>query len=136
MSGTMYGRTVLPPSDLTDLVRFAGQFVDVEAPARPRLVGPDGAPIEIPEEVYGLLRDVVDALSQGLAVSITSYNTTLTTQEAADLLNISRPALVRLLDGGEIPYTVRDRHRPVLLRDILEYQERTRVERHRALAEM
>src|SRR5690349_16837382 len=49
------------------------------------------APIEIPEELYGVLRDVVNALSQGLAISFAPHNTTLTIQEAADVLNISRP---------------------------------------------
>lgn len=132
----MHGRTVVPPDDVTDLIRLAEHLVDVEVLARPKLVGPDGAPIEIPEELYGVLRDAVNALSQGLAISIAPHNTTLTTQEAADLLNISRPTLVRLLDDGELPHTMRGRHRRVHLRDILDYQERTRAERRRALDEM
>lgn len=60
----------------------------------------------------------------------------LTTQEAADLLNISRPTVVRLLTDGEIPYTMRGRHRRVLLRDVLDYRERTRREQRQALDEM
>jgi excisionase family DNA binding protein len=87
-------------------------------------------------ELYELLRDVVGALSQGMAISIAPHNTMLTTQEAADLLNISRPTLVRLLTDGEIPHTMRGRHRRVLLRDILDYSERTRTERRRALDQM
>jgi hypothetical protein len=55
------------------------------------VVGPDGTEIEVPEELYGVLRDVVDTLSEGLAITIASDSTMLTTQEAADLLNISRP---------------------------------------------
>jgi excisionase family DNA binding protein len=136
MPSTLRERTVLPPKDPTDLARFAQGLIDVRAPARARLIGPDGSQIEIPEELYGVLRDVVSALTQGMAISIAPHNTMLTTQEAADLLNISRPTLVRLLTDGEIPYTMRGRHRRVLLRDILDYQERTRSERHRALDEM
>lgn len=89
--------------------------------------------IEVPEELYGVLRDVVNALSHGMAISIVPHNTMLTMQEAVDLLNISRPTLVRLLSDGEIPHTMRGRHRWILLRDILDYSERTRSERRRAL---
>jgi excisionase family DNA binding protein len=136
MVNALRERTVLPPKDGSDLARFARGLADVEAPARARLVGPDGSQIDIPEELYGILRDVVAALSHGLAISIAPHNTMLTTQEAADLLNISRPTLVRLLTDGEIPYTMRGRHRRVLLRDILDYQERTRRERRQTLDEM
>jgi excisionase family DNA binding protein len=78
----------------------------------------------------------VTALSEGLAISIAPHNTMLTTQEAADLLNISRPTLVRLLAEGEMPHTMRGRHRRVLLRDVLDYQERTRQARRRTLDRM
>jgi len=136
MATTLRERTVLPPEDPADLARFARGLTDVKAPARARLVGPDGAQIDIPEDLYGVLRDVVDALSQGLAITIAPHNTMLTTQEAADLLNVSRPTLVRLLTDGEIPHTLRGRHRRVLLRDILDYTERTRTDRRAALDQM
>jgi excisionase family DNA binding protein len=136
MATTVHERTVLPPDDLADLARFARGLVDLGSSGKARLIGPDGSQIEIPDELYAVLRDVVAALSQGMAISIAPLNTMLTTQEAADLLNISRPTLVRLLAEGEIPYTMRGRHRRVLLRDVLDYQERTRSERRRALDEM
>lgn len=136
MFSALRERTVLPPDDLAGLMQVARGLLRVEAPAKARLVGPDGSQIEVPDELYGVLRDVVSALSQGMAISIAPPNTMLTTQEAADLLNISRPTLVRLLTEGEIPYTKRGRHRHVLLRDILDYQERTRSERRQALDEM
>jgi excisionase family DNA binding protein len=136
MPSKLRERTVLPPENPADLVRFARSLVDAEAPARAKLVGPDGSQLDIPAELYELLRDVVSALSQGMAISIAPHNTMLTTQEAADLLNISRPTLVRLLTDGEIPHTVRGRHRRVLLRDVLDYSERTRTERRSTLNEM
>src|SRR5215469_12901664 len=136
MTSALRERTVLPPEDPSDLARFARGLAEVGAPARPRLVGSDGSQIEIPEALCGVLRDVVEALSQGLAISIAPHNTMLTTQEAADLLNISRPTLIRLLTEGEIPYTMRGRHRRVMLRDILDYQERTRAERRQTLDQM
>ncbi len=135
MTSVLRERTVLPPEELTSLTVVARMLVDT-GPARARLVGPDGSQIDVPDELYGVLRDVVTALSQGLAVTIVPHNTMLTTQEAADLLNVSRPTLVRLLTDGEIPYAMRGRHRRVLLRDILDYQNRTRHERRDTLDRM
>jgi excisionase family DNA binding protein len=136
MSNALRERTVLPPDDPTRLSRFAEGLAGVQAPSRACLVGPDGTRIEVPDELYTVLRDAVEALSQGLAITIAPHNTMLTTQEAADLLNISRPTLVRLLTDGEIPYTMRGRHRRVLLRDVLDYRERARRERRHVLDEM
>ncbi|GIG62419.1 hypothetical protein Lfu02_67910 [Longispora fulva] len=136
MSNALRERTVLPPEDLAALTRFAQGLTSVEAPAKAQLIGPDGARIEIPDDLYGVLRDVVTALTEGMAISIAPHNTMLTTQEAADLLNISRPTLVRLLSEGEIPHTTRGRHRRVLLRDVLDYQERTRSERRQTLDQL
>lgn len=136
MTSALRERTVLPPENPAELVRLARGLAAVTAPARARLVGPDGVEMEIPDELYLILREVLEALSHGMAISVAPHNTMLTTQEAADLLNISRPTLVRLLADGEIPYTMRGRHRRVMLRDILAYQERTRSERRRTLDEM
>jgi excisionase family DNA binding protein len=139
MTGVVHERTLLPPEDPADLMRFARELAGLSGPEdleRARLVGPQGEEIDIPAELCEVLRDVVDALLQGVAISIAPHNTMLTTQEAADLLNISRPTLVRLLTEGEIPYMMRGCHRRVLLRDVLDHQERTRVERQRVLDEM
>jgi excisionase family DNA binding protein len=136
MTITLRERTLMPPEDRAELAEFARGLTAVVEPARARLIGPDGSQIEIPEDVYAALRDVVAALSEGIAISIAPHNTMLTTQEAADLLNISRPTLVRLLTDGEIAHTTRGRHRRVLLRDVLEYQERMRLERRQALDQM
>jgi excisionase family DNA binding protein len=136
MTNTLRERTLLPPEDSSDLVQFARRLAGLEELARARLVGPDGSEIDIPDELYGVLLDVVTALSRGLAISIAPHHTMLTTQEAADLLNISRPTLVRLLTDGEVPYAMRGRHRRVMLRDILEYRDRARRERRQTLDRM
>jgi excisionase family DNA binding protein len=128
-------RTLLPPEDSTELARFARQLAAAKE-ERAKLVGPDGREIAVPDQIYDVLVDVVTALSHGLAISVAPHNTMLTTQEAADLVNVSRPTLVRLLTDGEIPYAMRGRHRRVMLRDVLDYRERTRRDRRRALDEM
>jgi excisionase family DNA binding protein len=135
MTGVLRDRTVLPPEELSDLTDVARMLADT-APGRARLIGPDGFQIDVPEELHGALLAAVDALSHGLAVTIAPHNTMLTTQEAADLLNVSRPTLVRLLTDGDIPYVMRGRHRRVQLGDVLDYQDRTRRGRGAALDRM
>jgi excisionase family DNA binding protein len=136
MANALQEWTLLPPEDASDLDTFIRRLSRLREPARARLIGPDDSVMDIPDELYEVLRDVVRALSQGLAISVAPHNTMLTTQEAADLLNISRPTLVRLLTDGEIPYTMRGRHRRVMLRDVLDYRERTRRERRQTLDQM
>ena len=93
-----------------------------------------GDQVELPEEVYLALRKIVDAMQSGLAVSVVPQATRLTTQQAADLLNVSRPTIVKLLDEGEIPFEKAGTHRRVLLADLLEYRERRRERQYDMLA--
>ncbi|RZS32198.1 excisionase family DNA binding protein [Herbihabitans rhizosphaerae] len=100
------------------------------------LVDRDGTRIELPDELYEVLRDMLTALSQGLAVSVVPQHMMLTTSQAAELLGVSRPTLVRLLEAGEIPYDKPNRHRRVRLDDLLAYQQRARRARAAALDDM
>jgi excisionase family DNA binding protein len=104
--------------------------------ARPRyfLAGADvGDRVELPAEVHRVLRQVVEAMRQGLAVTAAPQTQTLTTQQAADLLGVSRPTMVRLLDDGQIAYERAGTHRRILLRDLLTYRERRRAQQLAAL---
>jgi excisionase family DNA binding protein len=100
---------------------------------RPRLVAPNSGEIELPEPVFHLLRQAVYYLAQGDSVALVARHQELTTQQAADLLNISRPYLVRLLEQGEIPFTKTGRHRRVRVGDLLAYKDQRDSRRHRAL---
>ncbi len=105
-------------------------------PPEPRyfLAGSDsGDRVELPMEVYHLLRQVVDAMEQNLAVTVAPHATTLTTQQAADLLGVSRPTVIKLLDGHQIPYERVGTHRRILLRDLLTYREKRRAEQYATL---
>lgn len=102
------------------------------------LLGPDGEQVPLPMEVYEVLVRVAAAMQEGKAITVQPLDRVLTTQQAADLLGISRPTLVKLLDDNEIPYERpgSSRHRRLRLRDVLEYRQRRRTERRSRLAEM
>ena len=72
-------------------------------------------------ELADVLLKVADQLSRGKAVFVAPYDTTLTTQDAADYLGVSRPTLVKLLEQGDIPFTRIGRHRRVTLSDLQHY---------------
>jgi excisionase family DNA binding protein len=100
----------------------------------PTLSAPDGTHVELPWPVFEALLKVVEAMRQGLAVTVAPINIQLTTQEAADLLGVSRPTVVKLCEQGEIRYTKPGRHRRVLLSEVLAYQARQQGIRAEALA--
>lgn len=92
-----------------------------------------GDRVELPEELYRVLRQAVEALQNGLAVTVAPQSQTLTTQQAAELLAVSRPTLIRLLDEGKIPFERVGTHRRLTLQDLLEYRERRRAAQYAAL---
>lgn len=101
------------------------------------LAGPDaGEQIELPEEVYRLLVHVTDAMSRGMAVTIAPRSTTLTTSQAAELLGVSRPTLIKFLEDGRISFTKVNSHRRLSLHDVLEFQKARRDEQYAALEAM
>lgn len=92
--------------------------------------------MDLPEAVYAVLVDVVQAMQGGRAITVAPTSTRLTTQEAADLLGVSRPTLVKLLESGRIPYERPGRHRRVRLADLLVYRDAASTERVTALDEL
>jgi excisionase family DNA binding protein len=128
-------RTVLPPEHPEGLSNVLALLAP-QQPGRATLIGPDGTRVELPGEVFEVLREVVAALSQGLAITVAPHQTVVSTGEAAQLLGVSRPTLVRLLESGEIPFDKPGRHRRVRLADLLAYQERSRRRRVAVLDQM
>ncbi|NKY99641.1 helix-turn-helix domain-containing protein [Nocardiopsis alborubida] len=92
----------------------------------------DGSELALPESLVRILVASANELSEGHAVTVLASETCLTPAEAAELLGLSRPFVVRLLDAGEIPSErlPDSRHRVVRLEDVLEFQARR--ERRRA----
>ena len=93
-------------------------------------------PVRIPTSALRLLLEVLTEIAQGNAVSIIPIHAELTTQEAADVLNVSRPFLVQLLEKGDIPFHKTGTHRRVRYQDVMDYKNSIDGERRKALAEL
>lgn len=93
-----------------------------DAQPMPMMITAAGEQITMSSEVASMMLEVLDTLANGQAVTVIPRQRMLTTQEAADLLNISRPTFVKILDRGELPFEMRGRHRRVRLEDLLQYQ--------------
>lgn len=133
----MAERTVLPPDDPAGQGEIAHLAALVRQSAgQAALVGPSGERVRLPHPVYEVLVEVIEAMRAGRAITVVPSAQRLTTQEAADLIGISRPTLVKLLDAGKIPYEQPGRHRRVRLADVLEYRDRRRRERRETLDEL
>lgn len=108
----------------------------VKVKRRPRLEDGEGGSIELPDELFAVLRKAVHFLMKGDGVSIVPLHHELTTQQAADLLNISRPHLISLLEAGKLPYCKTGKHRRIRTGDLFAYKEARDQERRAQLAEL
>lgn len=97
---------------------------------------PTETSVQIPPSVFHILCFVVHHMSHGDAISLMPLNMQLTTQSAADLLGVSRPFLIKLLERGVMPFTKTGKHRRIKLQDVLDYKERRDREALDALAEL
>jgi len=127
-------RTVLPPvepiGELSALLERMG------AAPHTTLSGPSGEHLALPPEVFDVLRNIVETMAGGHAVTIAPVRQRLTTQEAAEMLGIRRPTLVKLLESGEIPFERPGSHRRVKLVDVLTYRDQVSTQRRESLDRM
>jgi len=92
--------------------------------------------VTIPAAAYRLFIDILTQMSQGNAVTIIPIHAELTTQEASDLINVSRPFLIKQLEEGVIPYHKVGTHRRVRFTDLMEYKTNIDVARSKVLDEI
>lgn len=105
-------------------------------PAKYMLSNSSGFQIELSEGAFTLLVQILTEMSKGNGIMVMPIHAELTTQQAADFLNVSRPFAIGLLEKGEIPFRTVGRHRRVRLEDIMTYRKRVEEERLNALGEL
>ena len=125
----------LVPEDFDAFVR-ALEAMPAGHGQTPHLVGPDGATIELPPTIHDLLVSIVDILKRGDGVSIIPLHAELTTVQAAEVLNVSRPHLIKQLEAGALPHHMVGTHRRLRLVDVLAYRDQLDAQANEALNAM
>jgi excisionase family DNA binding protein len=132
----------LPTTETAELAQFALRAlgkVRSKKSARTLQVKPDGGAdvsVTVPREAFELFLEVLGQMANGNAVTIVPVHAELTTQEAAEMLNVSRPFLIELLEAGKIGFRKVGTHRRIRVADLLAYQQADQAERTAALDEL
>jgi len=106
-------------------------------PLRLRIIAADqDEVIVLPASVVALLLGILRMTANGLGISLMPLHSELTTRQAADILNVSRPYLVKLLESGDIPFHKVGRHRRIRREDVMIYKQELRREREAILDKM
>jgi excisionase family DNA binding protein len=133
----------LDPSDISDeerrqLLEELDQFSSARGAQEGGtcVLSVDGQEFSIPDRLADEVIHLLSEVASGREVSVDAQETELTTTEAAELLNVSRPHLVDLLEDGEIPFHKTGSHRRVYRRDVLEYKQKQRQEAEDAMQKL
>ncbi|WP_423822057.1 helix-turn-helix domain-containing protein [Salinisphaera sp. SPP-AMP-43] len=132
--------SALPDTESASLARTSAQELSRLLKERPDAdrarVTLDGQDLVLPRQALALLRDLLADMAQGHAITIVPTHAELTTQEAANLLNVSRPYVIKLLEAGDIPFTKTGTHRRVRYEDIMAYKQNQMARSRQLLAEL
>lgn len=140
MSQSLLTPTLPTESDVTlakETSRLLALRVRSSAPLSFRVLDASkGETLRIPAPAVRMLVRILEEMARGNAVTLIPVHAELTTQEAADMLNISRPSLIQLLGDGKIEYRKVGTHRRVKFESLMAYKRKTDAERRDALAEL
>jgi len=135
---TILDRPGLPTPEDTELALQASRMLSAlrNADRALRVQLDDGSTLTLPRAATRLLQHLLTEMGQGNAVTLIPVHAELTTQEAADYLNVSRPFLIRLLTEARIPFRKVGTHRRVKFSDLAAYNKRAEEERAAAMEEL
>lgn len=117
-------------------LRALARHLSAEDEGEVRLTDAEGHELVVPTSVLKVLPTLVRELARGSAVAVVPIDAELTTQQAADFLQVSRPYVVRLLDDKELPGTRVGTHRRVKFADLVEYRRQRDATRREGLSRM
>lgn len=100
------------------------------------LMKADGQEIQLPPVITQVLNEIITILCQGNSLTLIPMDKELTTQQSADILNVSRPFLIKLLESGQISYRKVGTHRKITMKDLIDYKVRTSEKRKAKLSEL
>ncbi len=120
VSGQLLSHFVRPKRPLTISVREAGQE----------------KPLELPAGAVAMLMEILEAMAAGRGVTLVPENAELTTVQAADVLNVSRPFLIKLLEENALPHRKVGKHRRIRMEDVMAYKSRIDREREAVLEQL
>lgn len=121
---------------LPQMRRLATSFAKRLEPVSVQVNDHDVVTLNLPAKLFSVLQDILDLMSKGKAFSLIPANAELTTQEAADLLNVSRPFIVKLLEKKVIPHKLVGTHRRILLEDVMAYAAKLKRDREEGLEDL
>lgn len=139
---TLLASRQLPPTARdAALARSSGQilarYAGADQPVKVRITeSGQEQPIELPAGAVALLMEVLEAMAAGRGVTVIPENAELTTVQAAGILNVSRPYLIKLLDEGLIPHRKVGTHRRILMEDLMAFKAADERERRAILEEL
>jgi excisionase family DNA binding protein len=130
------GNPIIAPEKERKALERIDKALQPKKAAKARLRGPHGEEMIIPRSLYVVLLEALKQLITGRAISIVPVTAELTTQQAADLLNVSRPFLIKILEHGVIPFHKAGTHRRVYLHDLLAYKRKRDAAAEEALGRL
>jgi len=126
------------PAEARDLVELHRQLEQMfsKGERTAKLVSPHGDEVEIPASAFHALQLVADGMAKGLTMMLVPQGKELTTQQAADILHVSRPHVIKLLEQGEMPHQFVGTHRRIKIEDLLAYRAKRNARRREQLDEL
>lgn len=132
----------LPPSEREAIIartskQLLARYAREDQPLTVQVMDADhDEPIELPAGAVTLLLDILGAMASGQGVTLIPEDAELTTVQAADILHVSRPFLIKLLEEGQIPYHRVGKHRRIRMEDVMNYKRTIDQQREAVLDQL